>query len=116
MRIPVLNHLLLAATLFMTSPLAMAQIQADADDPFIWLEDVLGDKALAWVRERNAESQKILQARPEYAPTRARLLEVLNSRERIPYLTRYGDAFYNLWQDEKNKRGLWRRTTLAEYR
>ena len=116
MRIPALTHFLLAATLFMTSPLAMAQTQADADDPFIWLEDVLGDKALAWVRERNAESQKILQARPEYAPTRARLLEVLNSRERIPYLTRHGDAFYNLWQDEKNKRGLWRRTTLAEYR
>ena len=116
MRIPALTHLLLAATLFMTSPFAMAQTQADADDPFIWLEDVLGDKALAWVRERNAESQKILQARPEYAPTRVRLLEVLNSRERIPYLTRHGDAFYNLWQDEKNKRGLWRRTTLAEYR
>ena len=116
MRIPALTQLLLAATLFMTFPLAMAQTQADADDSFIWLEDVLGDKALAWVRERNAESQKILQARPEYAPTRARLLEVLNSRERIPYLTRHGDAFYNLWQDEKNKRGLWRRTTLAEYR
>ncbi|KNZ30962.1 MAG: prolyl oligopeptidase [Methylibium sp. NZG] len=86
------------------------------DDPFLWLEDVQGDKALAWVRERNAESQKLLQARPEYEPTRARLLEILNSKERIPNVSRRGDWLYNLWQDERNPRGLWRRTTLAEYR
>ena len=28
----------------------------EPDDPFLWLEDVTGDRALAWVRERNAES------------------------------------------------------------
>ena len=44
-----------------------------ADDPFLWLEDVQGEAALTWVRERNAESQKVLMARPEYAPTRERL-------------------------------------------
>ena len=87
-----------------------------ADDPFLWLEDVQGDKALAWVRERNAESQKVLQARPEYEPTRAGLLEILNSKERIPTVSRRGDWLYNLWQDERNPRGQWRRTTLAEYR
>jgi prolyl oligopeptidase len=88
----------------------------DPEDPFLWLEDVQGDKALSWVRERNGESQKLLQARPEYEPTRARLLEILNSKERIPMVARRGDWLYNLWQDEQNKRGLWRRTTLAEYR
>jgi prolyl oligopeptidase len=85
-------------------------------DPFLWLEDVLGEPALAWVRERNAESQQVLQARPEYEPTRARLLEMLNSKERIPQVSRRGDHFYNLWQDDAHPRGLWRRTTLAEYR
>ena len=44
---------------------------SDDDDPFLWLEDVLGERALAWVRERNAQSQALLQARPEYEPTRA---------------------------------------------
>ena len=88
----------------------------EPDDPFLWLEDVLGERALAWVRERNAESQRLLQARPEYEPTRARLLEIMNSTERIPQLSRRGAYFYNLWQDEAHKRGLWRRTTLAEYR
>jgi prolyl oligopeptidase len=86
------------------------------DDPFLWLEEVLGDRALAWVRERNAESETILQARPEYEPTRARLLALMNSTERIPQISRRGAFFYNLWQDAEHRRGLWRRTTLADYR
>jgi prolyl oligopeptidase len=86
------------------------------DDAFLWLEDVLGDRALAWVRERNALSQKELTARPEYAPFRAEVLDVLNAKDRIPYVSRRGDWLYNFWQDEVHKRGLWRRTTLAEYR
>jgi prolyl oligopeptidase len=94
----------------------MAQTTPASYDPFLWLEEVQGEKALAWVRERNAESQKVLQARPEYEPTRTRLLEILNSKERIPMVARRGDWLYNLWQDERNPRGLWRRTTLAEYR
>ena len=89
---------------------------AEPPDPFLWLEDVLGDAALAWVRERNAQSQQVLQARPEYEPTRARLLEIMNSKERIPQVSRRGDYFYNLWQDQTHKRGLWRRTALVEYR
>ncbi|MFT3665214.1 MAG: prolyl oligopeptidase family serine peptidase [Piscinibacter sp.] len=86
------------------------------DDPYLWLEEVQGDKALAWVRERNAETLAQLSARDDFAPTRARLLEVLNSRDRIPAVSRRGDWLYNLWQDAEHKRGLWRRTTLAEYR
>ena len=93
----------------------MTEPKSEDIDPFLWLEDVQGDKALAWVRARNAESQKLLMARPEYGPTRERLLEVMNSKQRIPYVSRRGDFFYNLWQDEEHKRGLWRRTTLAEY-
>ncbi|HEY0858468.1 MAG TPA: prolyl oligopeptidase family serine peptidase [Albitalea sp.] len=86
------------------------------DDPFLWLEEVQGEKALDWVRERNAQSQKELTARPEYAPIRSQVLDVLNSKDRIPYVSRRGNWLYNLWQDETHKRGLWRRTTLAEYR
>jgi prolyl oligopeptidase len=93
----------------------MADAAPQEDDPFLWLEDVQGEAALAWVRERNAESGKMLTARPEYETTRRRLLEVMNSQARIPYVSRRGDFFYNLWQDDAHKRGLWRRTSLAEY-
>jgi prolyl oligopeptidase len=107
-----------AALFILISPHAMPQTPpaANNDDPFLWLEDVQGERALNWVRERNALSQKELTERPEYAPTKVQLLEVLNAKDRIPSATRRGDWLYNFWQDETNKRGLWRRTTLAEYR
>ena len=85
-------------------------------DPYLWLEDVQGERALAWVRERNAVTEAALQARPGFETRRTQLREVLDSREQIPYVTRRGDWLYNLWRDAKNPRGLWRRTTLAEYR
>jgi len=86
------------------------------DDPYLWLEEVQGERALAWVRERNAETLALLQGRPDFATTRAQLLQILDSQDRIPAVTRIGDRLYNLWRDATHKRGLWRRTTLAEYR
>ena len=85
-------------------------------DPHLWLEEVQGEKALAWVRERNAVSTAQLQAVPVFAENRAKVLGVLNNRDQIPGITRRGDYFYNYWRDAKNPRGLWRRTTLDEYR
>ena len=84
-------------------------------DTHLWLEDVLGEKPLNWVREHNAVSTGLLKARPEFAPARAKVLEILNSKDKIPYFERIGGFVYNLWTDEANQRGLWRRTTLADY-
>ena len=88
----------------------------ETQDPYLWLEDVLGEGALGWVRERNAESEGLLQAEPGFEALRSSIREVLDSKEQIPYVTRRGDWFYNLWRDAANPRGLWRRATLAEYR
>ena len=97
-------------------PLLPAAPAPQPDDPHLWLEEVQGERALGWVRERNAQSLGELEAAPEFAPLRDRLLGILDSRARIPYVTRRGDHYYNLWQDAAHPRGLWRRTTLAEYR
>ena len=86
-----------------------------AEDRFLWLEDVQGERALAWVRERNAESEAVLRSDPRFEPIRQAVLEVLDSREQIPYVVRRGEWFYNFWRDERSPRGLWRRTTLAGY-
>lgn len=85
-------------------------------DPNLWLEEVQGDKALAWVRERNAVSTALLQAKPVFADNRAKVLSVLNNRDQIPGVSRRGEYLYNFWRDAKNPRGLWRRTDLEEYR
>ena len=85
-------------------------------DRWLWLEDVQGDAALAWVRECNARTRARLEAWPGFAATRARLRDMLDARDRIPAITRRGDHVYNLWQDAEHPRGLWRRTTLDDYR
>ena len=109
--LPAFAQILLTSTMPHDTP-----PKPDRRDPYQWLEDVQGERSLGWVRERNAVTLKELQSRPGHDTLRGRLLAVLNSKERIPYVSRRGDWFYNFWQDDEHKRGLWRRTTLAEYR
>jgi prolyl oligopeptidase len=92
-----------------------ARRAARAADPYLWLEKVDSARALAWVRERNAATLALLRAEPGYEATRTALLDALDSSDRIPTITRRGDLVYNFWQDETHKRGLWRRTTLADF-
>ncbi len=96
--------------------LAAGAALAETADPYLWLEDVTGERALAWVRERNAESRTVIEAEPGFAAMRAGILDVLDSKDKIPDVSRRGDWYYNLWRDAEHPRGLWRRTTLAEYR
>ncbi|MFY8063335.1 MAG: hypothetical protein ACOVN2_06460, partial [Usitatibacteraceae bacterium] len=86
------------------------------EDPYLWLEEVMGEKAIAWVKEQNAKSQKEVEARAEFGPIRDKVLEVVNSRERIPGVQKRGNWYYNFWQDRNNVRGVWRRTTMDEYK
>ena len=86
------------------------------EDPYLWLEDIHGEKPLSWVHERNAETAKAYADTPEFETTRKRILEVLDSDARIPYVTKLGAHWYNFWKDAQHPLGLWRRTTLAEYR
>jgi prolyl oligopeptidase len=86
------------------------------DDPYLWLEDIHSDRAMDWVKAQNAITQKQFAGSPEFTKTQDRILEVLDSDARIPYVERRGDHLYNFWQDKAHPRGIWRRTTLAEYR
>jgi prolyl oligopeptidase len=109
---------LLAALVMSASPAQTAAggAASDTDDPYLWLEEVGGERALTWVRERNAAARARLEAWPHFASTRAQILEVLDSRDKIPGVVRRGAHLYNLWQDAAHPRGVWRRTTLPEYR
>src|SRR5215471_10690541 len=85
-------------------------------DPYRWLEDVTGTKALDWVRARNEVTLAALSGGARFASLRAEAREVLDADDRIPFALRRGDYLYNFWQDAEHPRGLWRRTTLEEYR
>ena len=84
-------------------------------DAYIWLEDVEGEKALAWVEQQNAESLGYLESMPAFEPLRERNLEIYNSDERIATPAMRGDHVYNFWRDEENVRGRWRRMLLDDY-
>ncbi|MBI4918267.1 MAG: S9 family peptidase [Acidobacteria bacterium] len=99
------------AALVLLPTLALAD-----DDPFLWLEEVQGEKALAWVKEQNLKSTAELEAVPEFKPVYARTLEILDSKERIPTPRLLGATVYNFWKDQAHERGIWRRTGLASYR
>jgi prolyl oligopeptidase len=111
-----LTCLAAALTLAACTNTPVPMTTADTPDPYLWLEEVQGDKALAWVRARNVTTQSRLEKNPRYEPTRQQLLAILDARDRIAYVSRRGDWLYNFWKDAKQPRGLWRRTTLAEYR
>ncbi|MEW2415536.1 prolyl oligopeptidase family serine peptidase [Streptomyces sp. NPDC046866] len=87
-----------------------------AEDRFLWLEDVTGGAALAWVAERNAETAAALTGDPLFETLRGELREVLDDADRIPYTVRRGAYLYNFWRDADRPKGLWRRTTPEQYR
>ncbi len=84
-------------------------------DPHLWLEDITGDDALEWVNAHNEPTLADLGGE-RFEQMRAEALEVLDTDSRIPYVRRRGEYLYNFWRDAGNPRGLWRRTTLDEYR
>jgi prolyl oligopeptidase len=87
-----------------------------AEDPYLWLEEVEGEQALQWVRERNAESERALAGGEAFAALERDLLAILDSDAKIPYVGKIGDHYYNFWKDKNHQRGIWRRTTLDSYR
>ena len=86
------------------------------EDPYLWLEDIDGRKALQWVKARNRATMRTLASKSSFKRLRERLLEVFDSEDRIPSIGKLGDRYYNFWRDKDHPRGLLRRTSLEQYR
>ena len=85
-------------------------------DPYLWMEEVEGEDALAWVNAQNERSLAAIQSGVVYDDNYAKAVDLATSTDRIPYGSVRGGLVYNFWQDETNVRGLWRRTTLDSYK
>jgi prolyl oligopeptidase len=85
------------------------------DDPYLWLEDIEGERALVWVEAENDRTLKTFGG-ARFAADRDVLAAILDRPDKIPLIARRGPWVYNFWLDAKNPRGLWRRTTLESYR
>ncbi|HEX7800588.1 MAG TPA: S9 family peptidase, partial [Asticcacaulis sp.] len=89
----------------------------DAPDPRAYLDDIEGEKALAWVRTHNQATFDKLEKDPRFAPAQADMLKILQATDRIaaPGFAHKG-MIDNFWQDGTHVQGLWRRTTWESYR
>jgi prolyl oligopeptidase len=89
----------------------------DATDPYLWLEEVEGERAMAWVNEHNTRSLGVLQGDPRYEGLHEQALALVQARDRIPSPGFTHDGHIdNFWQDAAHVRGIWRRTTIDSYR
>ena len=103
------------------APAVAAQQSAGAralarDDEFLWLEEVEGERALAWVHDQNARSLGTLQSDPRYRRMHDEALRIVEATDRIASPSFRGSYVYNFWQDPEHVRGILRRTWLASYR
>ncbi len=105
----------LASALALTALPAAAQ-DTDAEDPYLWLEEIQGEKALAQVDAWNAETEAVLTSTPEYPLAKAWAKQILDDERQIAMPTAiYGDRVANLWRDADNPRGIWRIASLDSY-
>jgi prolyl oligopeptidase len=94
---------------------AMGGSTTELPDNYQWLEDVHGDRAMAWVKAENERTAKVLEADPRFAEFSAEALKVLESPDRLATPVFRNGTVYNTWQDAEHVRGIVRRTTLADY-
>lgn len=98
--------------------LVLPQPEAESalgQDPFLWLEDVEGEKALDWVDTRNEATFSALTRTPLFSELEAEARAILTNQERIPEPSLINGQIYNFWQDATHVRGLWRRTDLDSF-
>ncbi|WP_419253431.1 prolyl oligopeptidase family serine peptidase [Caulobacter sp. ErkDOM-YI] len=87
------------------------------DDPYLWMEEIEGQRAMDWAKAQNGKTLPVLQGDARYADLEARALAILNAKDRVPSVSFAGDgSLRNFWQDATHVRGLWRKTTLDSYR
>ena len=98
------------------APTAIAAQDTDADDPYIWLEEIQGERALAKVDQWNADTEAVLTDQPEYPLAKAWAKQILDDTRQIALPDAIqGDMVTNLWRDADNPRGLWRIASLESY-
>lgn len=99
-----------------TQAIAQDGVPGPEQDPYIWLEEARSDEALAWVTKENQRTLAHMEADPRFEQLKNEALAILDSEDRVPYVSFRPDGLYNFWQDKANPKGLLRRTTLESYR
>lgn len=84
-------------------------------DPFQWLEEVDGERALTWVDAENGKAVAALEADPRYLTLLGEARAIFTAQDRIATPSFRAGGIDNLWQDNANPKGLWRHTSRQAY-
>ncbi|MBU7589599.1 MAG: S9 family peptidase [Sphingopyxis terrae] len=104
------------AALALACSLSAAAFAATDTDPWLWLEDIEGAKALASVKAENAATDKLILNRPGFEQDRARAKAILDDDRQIADPGQVmGDTITNFWRDADHPRGIWRQSPLGAY-
>ena len=99
-----------------TTPTRAQQSSAtEQPDKYAWLEDIHGERQLAWVKAENERTAAVLEKDSHFAPLEAEALTVRESPDRLPRPEFRNGMVYNTWRDAEHVRGIVRRTTLKDY-
>ncbi|MEE8335471.1 MAG: prolyl oligopeptidase family serine peptidase, partial [Candidatus Neomarinimicrobiota bacterium] len=110
-------NLHLSKAVFLSFFLVLQVLPAqEIEDPYLWLEEVESESALNWVKLHNGITEETLKKNSNFQEIYAKNLEIYNSKEKIPRPSFRGKYIYNFWQDDVYERGIWRRTSLREYK
>lgn len=89
---------------------------AQSADPFEWLEEIEGDKALDWAKAHNNATMEVLKGDAKFASIESDLRKIILAKDRIPAVGLTNGWLYNFWQDAEHVRGVWRRTSIENYK
>jgi prolyl oligopeptidase len=113
-----MRRLLLCGTVLLTGlagGVAAQDTSSAPADPFLWLEELEGPRALEWARAENARALAVLQKDPHFDRFYADAVAIGQAEDRIPIPSIINGQAYNFWQDKDHVRGIWRATSLADY-
>jgi len=84
----------------------------------VFLEDLRSDESMAWVTAENARALASIvgPGKPEDDPMYGRLRAIYDDKKKIPGIRLRGDFVYNFWQDEDHVKGIWRRTSMEDFK
>lgn len=101
--------------LILLAGIVAASFSWASEDPYLWLEGIDDEKALDWVRAENKSTADRLESSPLFAELYSQAKDALNSASRLPSVYQEENWLYNFWKDDQHPRGIFRRTTLAEF-
>jgi len=113
---PVILLACCAAFLPLSTRASAQAAKADSTDPYLWLEDVNGARAMAWVKAENAKTTAVLEKDPRWDGIYKSALAMAQAKDRLTYVSYIGGELYNFWEDSAHVRGIWRKTSLESFR